>query len=164
MDKTGTITLGNRQATELIPAPGVSDAELLPTPRRWPRSPMRLLEGALDRRAGQGKYGLRGRPLSSLEAIFIPFTAQTRMSGVDFDGRRIRKGAPGFDPQVRDRRGGSVPTNVDEVVQAVASSGATPLLVATENRILGTVRLKDIAKGAECAIGSTTSAPWVSAR
>jgi K+-transporting ATPase ATPase B chain len=85
--------------------------------------------------------------MSSLEATFIPFTAQTRMSGVDFDGRKIRKGAPDSIRKYVIDAGGTIPENVDEVVQAVASSGATPLLVATENRILGTVRLKDIVKG-----------------
>jgi K+-transporting ATPase ATPase B chain len=82
-----------------------------------------------------------------MDATFIPFTAQTRMSGVDFDGRAIRKGAPDSIKKYVMEKGGTVPTNVDEVVQAVASSGATPLLVAADNRVLGTVRLKDIVKG-----------------
>ena len=146
LDKTGTITLGNRQATELIPAPGVPDAELADAAQLASLAD-ETPEGRSIVVLAKEKYGLRGRPLSSLEATFVPFTAQTRMSGVDFDGRRIRKGAPDSIKKYILDAGGTIPEAVDEVVQTVASSGATPLLVATENRILGTVRLKDIVKG-----------------
>jgi potassium-transporting ATPase ATP-binding subunit len=146
LDKTGTITLGNRQATELIPAPGIADAELADAAQLASLAD-ETPEGRSIVILAKEKYGLRGRPLSSLEATFVPFTAQTRMSGVDFDGRRIRKGAPDSIKKYIQEAGGNIPETVDETVQAVASSGATPLLVATENRILGTVRLKDIVKG-----------------
>jgi K+-transporting ATPase ATPase B chain len=146
LDKTGTITLGNRQATELIPAPGVQDAELADAAQLASLAD-ETPEGRSIVILAKEKYGLRGRPMSSLEATFVPFTAQTRMSGVDFDGRRIRKGAPDSIRKYILDAGGTIPEMVDETVQAVASSGATPLLVATENRILGTVRLKDIVKG-----------------
>src|SRR5580698_2546666 len=129
LDKTGTITLGNRQATELIPAPGVTDAELADAAQLASLAD-ETPEGRSIVVLAKEKYGLRGRPLSSLEATFIPFTAQTRMSGVDFDGRAIRKGAPDSIKKYVVDLGGAVPPEVDEVVQAVASSGATPLLVA----------------------------------
>jgi K+-transporting ATPase ATPase B chain len=146
LDKTGTITLGNRQATELIPAPGIADAELADAAQLASLAD-ETPEGRSIVVLAKEKYGLRGRPFSSLDAKFIPFSATTRMSGVDFDGRMIRKGAPDSIKKYVIERGGLVPENVDEVVQTVASSGATPLLVASENRVLGTVRLKDIVKG-----------------
>ena len=93
------------------------------------------------------KYGLRGRALSSLETTFVPFSAQTRMSGVDFDGRMIRKGASDAIAKFVIEKGGSVPAEMDECVQRIANSGATPLLVASGNRVLGAVHLKDIVKG-----------------
>jgi K+-transporting ATPase ATPase B chain len=146
LDKTGTITLGNRQATELIPAPGVSDAELADAAQLASLAD-ETPEGRSIVVLAKEKYGLRGRPLSPLDAKFIPFSATTRMSGVDFDGRVIRKGAPDAIKKYVGERGGKVPAQVDEVVQVVASSGATPLLVSAGERILGTVRLKDIVKG-----------------
>src|ERR1700676_330155 len=146
LDKTGTITLGNRQATELIPAPGVTDAELADAAQLASLAD-ETPEGRSIVVLAKEKYGLRGRPLSSMEATFIPFSAQTRMSGVDFDGRAIRKGAPDSIKKYVIEHGGSIPVEVDEVVQTVASSGATPLLVAISGRIMGTVRLKDIVKG-----------------
>src|SRR5580704_560495 len=146
LDKTGTITLGNRQASELITAPGVTDAELADASQLASLAD-ETPEGRSIVVLAKEKYGLRGRPLSSLEATFIPFTAQTRMSGVDFDGRAIRKGAPDSIKKYVIEHGGTIPPEVDETVQAVASSGATPLLVAISGRIMGTVRLKDIVKG-----------------
>src|SRR5258707_8766774 len=146
LDKTGTIMVGNRQATELIPAPGVTDAELADAAQL-----ASLADETPESRSivvlVKEKYGLRGRPLSSLEATFIPFSANTRMSGVDFDSRVIRKGAPDSIKKYVIERGGVVPVQVDEAVQLVANSGATPLLVSANQRILGTVRLKDIVKG-----------------
>ena len=146
LDKTGTITLGNRQATELIPAPGVTDAELADAAQLASLAD-ETPEGRSIVVLVKEKYGLRGRPLSSLEATFIPFSANTRMSGVDFDSRVIRKGAPDSIKKYVIERGGLVPVQVDEAVQLVANSGATPLLVSANQRILGTVRLKDIVKG-----------------
>src|SRR3984893_1532736 len=146
LDKTGTITLGNRQATELIAAPGVTEADLADAAQLASLAD-ETPEGRSIVVLAKEKYGLRGRPLSSLEATFIPFTAQTRMSGVDFDGRAIRKGAPDSIKKYVIEHGGVVPAEVDDDVQLVASSGATPLLVAINGRIMGTVRLKDIVKG-----------------
>src|SRR5450631_3619635 len=146
LDKTGTITLGNRQATELIAAPGVTDAELADAAQLASLAD-ETPEGRSIVVLVKEKYGLRGRPLSSLEGTFIPFSASTRMSGVDFDNREIRKGAPDAIKKYVLEKGGQVPAQIDEMVQLVANSGATPLLVATGNRILGTVRLKDIVKG-----------------
>src|SRR5258706_5383512 len=146
LDKTGTITLGNRQATELIPAPGVTDAELADAAQLASLAD-ETPEGRSIVVLVKEKYGLRGRPLSSLEATFIPFSANTRMSGVDSDSRVIRRGAPDSIKKYVIERGGVVPVQVDEAVQLVANSGATPLLVSANQRILGTVRLKDIVKG-----------------
>jgi K+-transporting ATPase ATPase B chain len=146
LDKTGTITLGNRQATELIPAPGVTERELVDAAQLASLAD-ETPEGRSIVVLAKEKYGLRGRHLSSLETTFIPFSATSRMSGVDFDGRTIRKGAPDAINKYVTERGGTVPVQVDEIVQLVASSGATPLLVAADNRVLGTIRLKDIVKG-----------------
>jgi K+-transporting ATPase ATPase B chain len=146
LDKTGTITLGNRQATELIAAPGVTDGELADAAQLASLAD-ETPEGRSIVVLAKEKYGLRGRPLSPMDAKFIPFSATTRMSGVDFDGHMIRKGAPDAIKKYVGEKGGKVPTQVDEVVQLVASSGATPLLVSAGERILGTVRLKDIVKG-----------------
>jgi potassium-transporting ATPase ATP-binding subunit len=146
LDKTGTITLGNRQATELIPAPGVSEGELADAAQLASLAD-ETPEGRSIVVLAKGKYGLRGRPLSTLDAKFIPFSAATRMSGVDFDGRTIRKGAPDTINKYVTERGGAVPAQVNEMVQLVASSGATPLLVVVDYRVLGTIRLKDIVKG-----------------
>jgi potassium-transporting ATPase ATP-binding subunit len=146
LDKTGTITLGNRQATEFITAPGVTDAELADAAQLASLSD-ETPEGRSIVVLAKEKYGLRGRGLSTLEAVFVPFTAQTRMSGVNFDGQVIRKGAAEAIKKFVLDQGGEVSQVVDEVVQQVASSGATPLLVATNSRVLGVVRLKDIVKG-----------------
>src|ERR1700733_8607857 len=146
LDKTGTITLGNRQATEMIAAPGVTDNELADAAQLASLAD-ETPEGRSIVVLAKEKYGLRGRPLSSLEATFIPFTAQTRMSGVDFDGRAIRKGAPDSIKKYVIENGGTIPVEVDDAVQLVATSGATPLLVASKGRVMGTVRLKDIVKG-----------------
>src|SRR6202040_3525734 len=134
LDKTGTITLGNRQATELIPAPGVTDAELADAAQLASLAD-ETPEGRSIVVLVKEKYGLRGRSLSSLDATFIPFSANTRMSGVDFDSRVIRKGAPDSIKKYVIDRGGLVPVEVDEAVQLVANSGATPLLVSTNRRV-----------------------------
>src|ERR1700716_2315066 len=132
LDKTGTITLGNRQATELIAAPGISSADLADAAQLASLAD-ETPEGRSIVVLAKEKYGLRGRTLSSLEASFIPFSANTRMSGVDFDGRVIRKGAPDSIKKFVIERGGLVPVEIDDAVQRIATSGATPLLVAVNS-------------------------------
>src|SRR6202050_2048171 len=146
LDKTGTITLGNRRATEFIPAPGVREAELADAAQLSSLSD-ETPEGRSIVVLAKEKYGLRGRELSAYAATFIPFTAVTRMSGVDLDGRQIRKGA--FDAIVQHcaQRGNPVPPQVEEAVKAISNAGGTPLLVSEDCRILGTIHLKDIIKG-----------------
>src|SRR6202453_2159930 len=146
LDKTGTITLGNRHATEFIPAPGVTDAEVADAAQLASLAD-ETPEGRSIVVLAKEKYGLRGRELAASAATFIPFSATTRMSGVDMDGRKIRKGAPdAIIKNVRDA-GGTIPPEVKEAIERVANSGATPLLVAEDSRVLGIVHLKDIVKG-----------------
>jgi K+-transporting ATPase ATPase B chain len=146
LDKTGTITLGNRRATELIPAPGVSETDLADAAQLASLSD-ETPEGRSVVVLAKEKYGLRGRELSAYAATFIPFTAVTRMSGVDLDGRHIRKGASDAIAQYCAQNGNRVPVEVEEDVKRIASSGGTPLLVAEDYRVLGTIHLKDIIKG-----------------
>src|ERR1700723_2470354 len=146
LDKTGTITLGNRHATEFITAPGVTDAELADAAQLASLAD-ETPEGRSIVVLAKEKYGLRGRELAASAATFIPFSAATRMSGVDLDGRKIRKGAPdAIIKYVRDA-GGTIPPEIKEAIERVANSGATPLLVAEDSRALGIVHLKDIVKG-----------------
>ncbi|HXX20737.1 MAG TPA: potassium-transporting ATPase subunit KdpB [Candidatus Acidoferrum sp.] len=146
LDKTGTITLGNRRATEFIPAPGVTEAELADAAQLASLSD-ETPEGRSIVVLAKEKYNLRGRELSAYAATFIPFSAVTRMSGVDLDGREIRKGA--FDAIVKhcSQNGQSVPPPVEETVKVISNAGGTPLLVAEDRKILGTIHLKDIIKG-----------------
>jgi K+-transporting ATPase ATPase B chain len=146
LDKTGTITLGNRRATEFVPAPGVSEQELADAAQLASLSD-ETPEGRSIVVLAKEKYGLRGRELSAYAATFIPFTAVTRMSGVDLDGRHIRKGA--FDAITEHCKecGHYVPPEVEEAVKTISNSGGTPLLVAEDHKILGTIHLKDIIKG-----------------
>src|SRR6202167_3715599 len=146
LDKTGTITLGNRQATELVPAPGVTEADLADAAQLSSLSD-ETPEGRSIVVLAKEKYNLRGRELSAYAATFIPFTAVTRMSGVDLDGRQIRKGAFDAIAQHCLLKGNSVPPAVEEAVKAISNAGGTPLLVAEDCRILGTIHLKDIIKG-----------------
>ncbi len=146
LDKTGTITLGNRRATELIPAPGVKETDLADAAQLASLSD-ETPEGRSIVVLAKEKYGLRGRELSSVAATFIPFSATTRMSGVDIDGREIRKGAPDAIIQYVSKRGNCSPREVDEAVKSIANAGGTPLLVAEDCRVLGTIYLKDIVKG-----------------
>src|SRR5277367_6002432 len=146
LDKTGTITLGNRHATEFIPAPGVSDAEVADAAQLASLAD-ETPEGRSIVVLAKEKYGLRGRELSAYAATFIPFSATTRMSGVDMDGRKIRKGAPDAIIKYIKDAGGTIPPAIKEAIERVANSGATPLLVAEDNRALGIVHLKDIVKG-----------------
>ena len=146
LDKTGTITLGNRRATEFIPAPGVTEAELADAAQLASLSD-ETPEGRSIVVLAKEKYNLRGRELAHYAATFIPFSAVTRMSGVDLDGREIRKGA--FDAIVKhcSQNGHAVPSQVEETVKVISNSGGTPLLVAEDRKILGTIHLKDIIKG-----------------
>jgi potassium-transporting ATPase ATP-binding subunit len=146
LDKTGTITLGNRQATELIPAAGVAPEQLADAAQLASLSD-ETPEGRSIVVLAKEQYGLRERQLEAAHATFVPFTAQTRMSGVDMDGRVIRKGAAdAIEAWVR-AAGGSLPDAVRAVVDGVARQGATPLVVAESGRVLGVVRLKDVVKG-----------------
>jgi len=143
LDKTGTITLGDRQAVEFLPAPGVGVDELA--------SVSQLASLADETPEGRSimvlakQHGLRGRSISELpHAKFFGFSAQTRMSGVDIDGWNIRKGAP---DAIQAFIGSAIPAEVRTAVEAVALGGGTPLLVADRTRILGVIHLKDIVKG-----------------
>src|SRR5246127_252373 len=146
LDKTGTITLGNRRATEFIAAPGVAEGDLADAAQLASLAD-ETPEGRSIVVLAKEKYGLRGRELASVATNFIPFSATTRMSGVDLDGREIRKGA--FDAIVRYAADGGnrVPPEVEDAVKAIAGAGGTPLLVAEDRRVLGTIYLKDIVKG-----------------
>ena len=146
LDKTGTITLGNRQAVELIPADGVA-VEQLADAAQLSSLADETPEGRSIVVLAKEKYGLRGRELQTAHAEFVPFTAQTRMSGVDLDGRVIRKGAAdAVEAYVHERRGIFARTLRDKV-DAISKKGGTPLVVAEGNRPLGVVYLKDIVKG-----------------
>ena len=146
LDKTGTITLGNREAVALVPAPGVTEATLADAAQLASLAD-ETPEGRSIVVLAKQKFGLRGRDLQSLGARFVPFSAQTRMSGVDVDGRQIRKGAADAIGRFVGEQGGSVPREVGDVVENVARQGATPLLVADGSQVLGVVHLKDIVKG-----------------
>jgi potassium-transporting ATPase ATP-binding subunit len=146
LDKTGTITLGNRRATEFIPAPGIKDTDLADAAQLASFAD-ETPEGRSIVVLAKEKYGLRGRELSAHGAEFIPFSAVTRMSGVDIDGREIRKGAFEAIVGLCSNNGCKVPPEVEETVRTIASSGGTPLLVAEDRHILGTIHLKDIIKG-----------------
>jgi K+-transporting ATPase ATPase B chain len=146
LDKTGTITLGNREATAFHAAPGITEAEVA--------SAAQLASFADETPEGRSivvlakdKYGLRGRELAPHNPIFIPFSAQTRMSGVDMDGTEVRKGAPEAIKRYVAEKGQTVPTEVEHYVERVAKSGGTPLLVAQNFRVLGVIELTDIVKG-----------------
>ncbi|HUK51791.1 MAG TPA: potassium-transporting ATPase subunit KdpB [Candidatus Binatia bacterium] len=146
LDKTGTITLGNREATRLHPAPGVNESELA--------NAAQLASLADETPEGRSivvlvkeKYGLRGRELAAMNPTFVPFSAQTRMSGVDLDGQEIRKGATDAIAKYVATHGAAVPQETKEIVQAIAGAGGTPLLVARNRRVLGAIQLEDIVKG-----------------
>ena len=146
LDKTGTITLGNRQATAFITAPGV-DAQTLADAAQLSSLPDETPEGRSIVVLAKEKYGLRERDIHALGAKFIPFSAHTRMSGVDMDGREIRKGAPDAVEDYVKNKGGNFPADIKAVVEEVARTGATPLVVAEGNKVLGVIRLSDIVKG-----------------
>ena len=146
LDKTGTITLGNRQAVEFITFPGVSDWELADAAQLASLAD-ETPEGRSIVVLAKEKYGMRGREVADHEARFIPFSAYTRMSGVDIDGRMLRKGAAhSIAHFVRDL-GGDVPETFDDVADSISRVGGTPLAVADGPRPLGIIHLKDIVKG-----------------
>ena len=146
LDKTGTITLGNRQATEFLPGPDVEIAELADAAQLSSLSD-ETPEGRSIVVLAKERYGLRGRDLLERKAEFIPFSATTRMSGADLDGRRIRKGAADSVADWVQEQGGTVPPQLNQMVEEIARNGGTPLVVAEGNRALGVVHLKDIIKG-----------------
>jgi potassium-transporting ATPase ATP-binding subunit len=146
LDKTGTITLGNRQASRFVPAPGVTGAELADAAQLSSLAD-ETPEGRSIVVLAKTKYGLRGRELASHEAQFVPFTAQTRMSGVNMNGFEIRKGAADSIRNYLSLDGG-LPKEVQETVDTIARSGGTPLVVAEKKRgALGVIELKDVVKG-----------------
>jgi K+-transporting ATPase ATPase B chain len=143
LDKTGTITLGNRQATAFLPTPGVTEKELADVAQ--------LASLADETPEGRSivvlakQFGIRAREIRDLPgAQFVPFTAQTRMSGVNFEGKQIRKGAA---DAVKKFLGGTLPLEIERAVEDISRSGGTPLVVATQERALGVVHLKDVVKG-----------------
>jgi K+-transporting ATPase ATPase B chain len=146
LDKTGTITLGNRQATNLYPAPGVSDGELADAAQLASIAD-ETPEGRSIVVLTKQKYGLRGRELATQNPEFVPFTAQTRMSGVNLDGTEIRKGASEAIAKYVAERGNRVPAETQTMVEEISSAGGTPLLVAKNRAVLGAIQLEDIVKG-----------------
>jgi K+-transporting ATPase ATPase B chain len=146
LDKTGTITLGNRQAVELIPLAGVLEADLADAAQLASLAD-ETPEGRSIVVLAKDRYGLRARELAAAEARFIPFSAHTRMSGVDLGGRQVRKGAADAVLKFVEEAGGAAPPDLDAIVERVARTGGTPLVVADGARALGVVHLKDIVKG-----------------
>jgi potassium-transporting ATPase ATP-binding subunit len=146
LDKTGTITLGNRQASEFVPAPGITEAQMADAAQLSSLAD-ETPEGRSIVVLAKERYSLRGRELASQEATFIPFTAQTRMSGVDMDGREIRKGAVDAITKYLTQHGTVLPKEIQAAVETIARSGGTPLVVAENRRALGVIHLKDIVKG-----------------
>jgi len=146
LDKTGTITLGNRAATQFFPAPGVEEAYLADAAQLSSLAD-ETPEGRSIVVLAKERYHLRGRDLSTHAATFIPFSAQTRMSGVDLDGREIRKGALEAISRLTSNHGNGIPAELQVTVREISNAGGTPLLVAESGRVLGAIALTDIVKG-----------------
>jgi len=147
LDKTGTITLGNRQASRFIPAPGVTEQELADAAQLSSLAD-ETPEGRSIVVLAKEKYGLRGRELGSHDARFVPFSAQTRMSGVDLNGFEVRKGAADAIANYVAQSRGRMPAEVKATVDEIARAGGTPLVVAEKSRgALGVIELKDVVKG-----------------
>jgi K+-transporting ATPase ATPase B chain len=162
LDKTGTITLGNRQATEFLPLPGVDERELADAAQLASLSD-ETPEGRSIVVLAKEKYGIRGREMAPLNAQFIPFSAQTRISGIDLEGSSIRKGAVDAVLSYVDAERAAAPgrqgnvavavrqdpaaRELETIAEGIAKSGATPLAVAKDGRLLGVIHLKDIVKG-----------------
>ena len=146
LDKTGTITLGNRAASEFFPAPGVSEAELADAAQLSSLAD-ETPEGRSIVVLAKEKYGLRGREIGELpHAEFVAFTAQTRMSGLNVNGDMIRKGAADSVRKFVSASGAVFPAEIDQTVEKISRSGGTPLVVATQKKALGVIYLKDIVK------------------
>jgi K+-transporting ATPase ATPase B chain len=145
LDKTGTITLGNRQAAEFLPVSGVTETDLADAAQL----------SSLSDETPEGRsivvlaknFGFRGRHISESEAEFVPFTAQTRMSGIDIAGRHIRKGATDAVVSWVREQGGEVSQELTAIVERISHAGGTPLVVAEDKRVLGVIYLKDVVKG-----------------
>jgi len=146
LDKTGTITLGNRQATAFIPLPGVAQLELAEAAQLSSLAD-ETPEGRSIVVLAKETYGLRGRGLAAHEATFVPFTAQTRMSGVNFDGREIRKGAADAIQNYLNGSGAHLTSDLSAIVERISREGGTPLVVAEDRLPLGVIQLKDVIKG-----------------
>jgi K+-transporting ATPase ATPase B chain len=151
LDKTGTITLGNRQATTFRPVRGVSEQDLADAAQLASLAD-ETPEGRSIVVLAKEKYAIRGRDMASLKASFVPFTAQTRMSGVDLEGASIRKGAVDavltyVNGDASSKNGSEVVRELQSIADEVAKSGGTPLAVARDGRLLGVIQLKDIVKG-----------------
>ena len=144
LDKTGTITLGNRQAAEFLPVSGVEELDLAKVAQLASLAD-ETPEGRSIVVLAKERFGLREQELGDHQ--FVPFSASTRMSGLDLDGRSLRKGAADAVKRFVDENGGRVPQELDMIVNGVARSGGTPLVVAQDNWVLGVVHLKDIVKG-----------------
>jgi len=146
LDKTGTITIGNRQAVEFFAVKGVTESEMADAAQLSSLAD-ETPEGRSVVVLAKEKYGLRGREVSTHEARFIPFSAHTRMSGVDLNGRRLRKGATDSIGQFVKEQGGQIPQDINEISDRISRQGGTPLAVADGDRVLGIIHLKDVVKG-----------------
>ncbi|HKR76784.1 MAG TPA: potassium-transporting ATPase subunit KdpB, partial [Rhodanobacter sp.] len=146
LDKTGTITLGNRQAVAFHPAPGIEEKALADAAQLASLAD-ETPEGRSVMVLAKQRFGLRERQLEEGHAVFVPFTAQTRMSGVDVDGRAIRKGALDAVEKYLESIGSHLPARVKQMAEEIARHGATPLIVAEGSAALGVIELKDIVKG-----------------
>jgi potassium-transporting ATPase ATP-binding subunit len=146
LDKTGTITLGNRQATAFLPLPGVEMEQLVDAAQLSSLSD-ETPEGRSIVVLAKERYNLRGRELLERHARFVPFSAYTRMSGADLDGRSIRKGAAEAVVKWVREQGGRIPPELEPIVDRIAREGGTPLVVASNDRVLGVIQLKDVVKG-----------------
>ncbi len=146
LDKTGTITIGNREACEFLTAPGVESNQLADAAQLSSLAD-ETPEGRSIVVLAKQRFGLRGRELAHLNAEFIPFSATTRMSGIEVDGRSIRKGSVDAISAYLVEHGSRLPDQVRESVESIARSGGTPLVVAENGRALGVIHLKDIVKG-----------------
>jgi potassium-transporting ATPase ATP-binding subunit len=146
LDKTGTITLGNREAAEFIPAPGVSEADLADAAQLSSLAD-ETPEGRSVVVLAKQRYGIRGRELQEMpHAEFVPFTAQTRMSGMNVNGTQYRKGAADSVRKFVATTGAEFPSEINASVEKISRAGGTPLVVATQNKALGVIYLKDIVK------------------
>ena len=146
LDKTGTITLGNRQATGFLPAPGYTEQQLADAAQLASLAD-ETPEGRSIVVLAKQRFNLRERDLGALGATFVPFSAHTRMSGVNFAARQVRKGAPDAIAKYVGLHGQTYPSTVEETVRRIARQGSTPLVVADHARVVGVIELKDIVKG-----------------